>query len=223
MRVLIAGGGRTGEQLADLLLAAHHEVLVVEKRREVLVRLHRELPTEVIYEGDPTDPVVLEQAGLAAADVMAAVTEDDADNLVLCQFAKVFHNVRRTIARINNPRNAWLFDEKFHVDFALNQAQILSALIQEEMTPRELVTLLKLERGRYALVEERIPAGSPVVGRAIRDLGLPEECVIAAVLRGGELVVPRGDTHLEADDELLAITNQAGAAQLGALLDVPVA
>jgi trk system potassium uptake protein TrkA len=218
MKVLIAGGGRTGEQLASLLLGNHHHVRLIEHRREILALLHRELPTEVIYEGDPTDPMVLEQAALGDCDVVAACTDNDADNLVLCQFAKVFYNVRRTIARVNNPRNAWLFDDKFHVDFALNQAHILAALIEEEMAPHELVTLLKLQRGRYALVEERIPAGSPAIGVAIKDLDLPAECVIAAILRGGDLVVPRGLTVLAAEDEILCITDQAGAARLAALL-----
>lgn len=219
MKVLIAGGGRTGEQTAKLLLANEHQVLVVEGRREVLARLHRELPTENIYQGDPTDPMVLEQAGIGDADVVAAVTDNDADNLVLCQFAKVFYQVGRTIARVNNPRTAWLFDAKFHVDFALNSAGILAALIEEGMSANELVTLLKLQRGKYSLVEEKIQPGAPAVGQELRNLQLPAECVISAIIRGGDLIVPRGLTTLAAGDDVLAITDQAGAAELVKLFE----
>ena len=218
MNVMIAGGGRTGEQLAALLLANDHNVRIVEQRREILALLHRELPTEVIYEGDYTDPVVLEQAGISGVEVFAACTSEDHTNLVLCNYAKRFYGARRTIARVNNPRNAWLFDEKFNVDFALNQAQILASLIEEEMTPHELVTLLKLQRGKYSLVEEIIADDSPVVGEAIRVLPLAAECVIAAILRGGDLVVPRGDTLLEAGDKILSITDREGADRLAAVL-----
>src|SRR6185503_18133144 len=120
MFVVIGGGGRTGTQLATLLVAQGHEVHLIEDRRHILTRLHRELPTEVIYEGYPTDPSVLEQAGIQRAQMVAACNEDDASNLAMCFVARTRYQVPRTIARINNPRNAWLFDQKFHVDAAVN-------------------------------------------------------------------------------------------------------
>ena len=122
MFVVIVGGGRTGTQLATLLLAQNHDVRVVESRSEILARIHRELPTETIYEGNTTDPNVLEQAGIKTADVVAAVTNNDADNLAICFLARSRYKVARTIARVNNPRSAWLFDQKFHVVVALNAA-----------------------------------------------------------------------------------------------------
>jgi trk system potassium uptake protein TrkA len=217
MFVLIGGGGRTGAQLATLLLAQSHRVHLIENRRDILARLHRELPTEVIFEGYPTDPLTLEQAGIQQVEMLAACTSDDADNLAICFLARSHYNVSRTIARINNPRNAWLFDQKFHVDAAVNQAEIMASLIEEEMPPGAMMTLLKLHRGHYSLVEERIPPGAPAIGVSIIDLALPRECVIAAIIRRGEIVMPRGLTTFQEGDEVLAVTDQAGAAELARL------
>jgi trk system potassium uptake protein TrkA len=217
MFVLIAGGGRTGTQLALLLIRQNHEVHLIEHRKDVLARLHRELATEVIYEGQATDLQVLEQAGIQRANVLAACTANDADNLAICYLARQRYNVPRTIARINNPRNAWLFDEKFHVDVALNQAEILASLIEEEMSLGDMMTLLKLRRGEYSLVEEKIPAGAKAIGIPIKDLALPEECVIAAIIRKGKIMLPRGITTFEEGDEVLAVTDRDGAEQLQAL------
>ena len=160
MFVLIAGGGRTGAQLASLLVAQSHEVHLIEHRREVLAHIHRELPTEVIHEGNATEPEVLERAGIMRAQVLAASMGGDADNLSLCFLARERYRIPRTIACINNPRNAWLFDKKFHVDVALNQADILASLIEQEMSLGDMMTLLKLRRGRFrfvsAIVDVRI-------------------------------------------------------------------
>lgn len=123
----------------------------------------------------------------------------------------------RTIARVNNPRNAWLFDEKFHVDVALNNAEIMARLIEEEMSMGDMMTLLKLRRGDYSLVEEKIIHGARAIGIPIKDMKLPENCIIAAIIRNGKVVLPRGLTTLEVDDEILAITDNQGAEQLAAL------
>lgn len=217
MYVLITGGGRTGTQLANFLITQKHKVQVVEHRREILSRLHRELPTEVILEGNATDPNVLERAGIRNAQVLAACSPSDADNLVVCYLARNLYRVGRTIARINNPRNAWLFDEKFSVDVALNQSEVMASLIEEEMSLGDMMTLIKLRRGRYSLIEEKIPAEAEAVGMAIMDLQLPEECVIAAIIRHGKVVVPRGSTRLEVGDEVFAIADREGADRLATL------
>ena len=219
MIVLIAGGGRTGTQLATLLLAQNHDVHVVEDRKDVLARLHREIPTEVIYEGHPAHPETLQQAGIQQADVVAACTTSDAENLAICYIARSQYHVPRTIARINDPGNAWLFDDKFHVDVPLNQADIMASLIEEEMSLGDMMTLLKLRRGQYSLIEEKIPEGARAIGVAIRDLGLPDQCVIAAIIRKNKVIVPRGVTTLEVGDEVLAVTDSDGARQLANLLN----
>ena len=217
MNVLIAGGGRTGTTLATLLLEQNHHVRLVESRKDILVHLHRDLPTEVIYEGNFTDPAILEQAGIEKAQVVAACTTQDAENLTICYLARQRYQVPRTIARINNPRNAWLFDEKFHVDVSLNTAAIMATMIEEEMSMGDMMTLVKLRRGSYSIIEEKIPPGAPAVGVAIKDLQLPESCIIAAIIRHGKVTLPRGASILEVGDEVLAVVDPEGSDKLAAL------
>jgi trk system potassium uptake protein len=221
MFVLIAGGGRTAAQLGTLLLAQGHRVKVIEHRADVLAAVHQELPTEVVHEGNATDPRVLVEAGIGEAQVLAACMPNDADNLVLCYLARERYGVSRTIGQISNPRNAWLFDELFHVDVALNQADVLASLIEEEMSLGDMMTLLKLRRGAYSLVEEKIPPGARAVGVAIKDLGLPGQCTIAAIIRHGKLLVPQGTTEMQVGDEVLAVTDRHGAEALAALFGRP--
>lgn len=221
MFVVIIGGGRTGIQLAKTLIQQNHSVHVVENRVDVLSMIHRELPTESIFQGNPIDPIVLEQAGLREADVLAAVTTRDEVNLTVCHFARLKYNVPRTIARVNNPRDAWLFDDVFSVDVAVNQAAIMSHVIEEEMSMGDMMTLLKLRRGNYSLVSEKIPEGARAIGLMIKDADLPDHCVIAAIIRKGEVVVPRGVSVFEKDDEVLAVTDAEGARQLSDLFDAP--
>jgi trk system potassium uptake protein TrkA len=221
MNVMIVGGGRTGTQLAYLLLEQDHQVRVIDHRKEVLVRLHRELPTEVIYEGNATEVDLMERAGIREVDVVAACTTLDEDNLVICYLARRHFGVPRTIARINDPRNAWLFDQKFCVDVALNNASVMAGLIQEEMSLGDMLTLLKFHRGDYSLVEEKISPGARAVGIPLKDLGLSDECVIAAIIRHGKVVVPRGLSTMEVGDEVLAISNQEGVEQLKELFSAP--
>ncbi len=210
MKVIIAGGGRTGAQLARFLIGQNHDVAVVEDRKEVLSRIHRELPTEMIVEGNPISPQILEDAGIREANVLAAVTTSDEVNLVLCYIARKRYGVRRTIARVNNPRDAWLFTEQFHVDVAVNQSEILARLIEEEMSMGDMMTLLKLRRGNFSLVEEKVPPGAKVLGVELRNMDL-SHCVIAAIIRHGEMVVPRGVTTFEVGDEVLAVADPQGA------------
>jgi trk system potassium uptake protein TrkA len=221
MFVIIAGGGRTGTQLASLLLAQNHEVRLVDDRADILARIHHELPTEVIFEGEATEPKFLEFIGIERADVMAAVTNNDADNLALCFLARDRYKVPRTIARVNNPRVAWLFDGTFHVDVAVSQADILAGLIQEEMSLGDMTTLLKLRLGTYAVVEQRVLPGSRALGIEIKDLQLPEHCVIAAIVRNGDVIVPRGVTTFQVDDDVLAVTDRRGAQELAERLAPP--
>lgn len=218
MFVLVAGGGRTGAQLAHLLISEGYKVRLIENRRELLQHLHQELPTEVIYEGSATDPDVLKNAGVEQAHALAACMNDDAVNLALCFMAREKFKVPRTIARINNPRNAWLFNDKFHVDVALNQANVLASLIREEMSLGDMMTLLKLRRGRYSLVEEKVEKGARAIGIPLKDLGLPAECVIAGIIRNGQVTLPRGTTTFQEWDEVLAIATPESARQLSELL-----
>ena len=221
MFVVIGGGGHTGARLAAYLIAQRHEVRLIESHHEVLAHLHRDLPTEAIVEGSATDPRVLDAADVKRAAVVAACMASDAESLALCHMARVRYNVPRTIACVNNPRNAWLFDATFHVDVALDQSDILAKLIEQEMSLGEMMTLLKLRRGRFSLVSEKLPPGARAAGLAIKDLPLPANCVIAAILRKGEIVIPRGPLAVEVGDEVLAIVDAEGAPALEALFGHP--
>jgi len=222
MFILIAGGGRTGTRLANLLINQNYKVRLVEDRRNLLVHLHQELPTEVIYEGNPVDPSILEAAGIREVHAVAAVTSDDSTNLAVCFLGKAMFYVPRTIARVNNPTNAWLFNETFHVDVALNSADVLAHLIEEEMSLGDLMTLFKIRRGRYSVVEEKVPTGAKAIGVPLKDMDLAEHCVIAAIIRDGKMTLPRGDSTLQPDDEIIAVASPEGAQKLAELLAFPV-
>jgi trk system potassium uptake protein len=219
MNVLIIGGETTGAQLAILLLDQKFNVCLVEHRRDVLAQLHQELPTEVVYEDNPMDLQVLEHAGIREANVVVACTSSDADNVVLCYLARMLYQVPRTIGRINNPKHAWLFTEQMNVDVALNESSILAHLIEEEMSLGDMMTLMKLRRGQYSLVEVVIPPGAKAAGKAIKDIPFSENCVIATIFRKGETILPRGATVLEIGDEVLAITDAEGQVRLAELFE----
>lgn len=217
MFVLIYGGGRVGSHLATLLLELGHKVRLLENREEVIEKLHRELPTEIIYEGDPLDPRILEETGIRESDVFVAASSEDSANISVAYLAKKKFNVARVIGRVNNPRYAWLFTPEMGVDIALNQADILARLIEEEMSLGDMMPLLKLRRGEYMLVEEKVPEGAPAIGVMIKDLDLPDHCVIAAIIRGGVVMVPRGVAAVEPGDEVLAIVDRSAAEHLAQL------
>jgi trk system potassium uptake protein TrkA len=218
MLVIIVGGGKTGSQLAVQLLGAGHQVKLIEDRDIVLERLKHELPPEAVIAGDGSSPEVLEASGIEKAQVLAAVTGDDEANLVITTLARFEFGVPRTIARVNNPKNAWLFNTEMGVDVALNQADILARLIAEEMSVGDMMTLLKLRKGEYSLVEEKVHPQAPVIGQNLRQINLPPECVVVAILRKGDLVIPRGDTLLEPVDEVIALVHATQLDKLAALL-----
>jgi len=221
MFVIIVGGGNTGSQLAKFLLEAGHTVRIIDERPNVLEKLADELPQEIIINGDGSSPAVLEKAGIQNAQVLAAVTGLDETNLVITSLGKFEFNIPRVIARINNSKNAWLFTPEMGVDASLNQAAILTSLIAEEMSMGDMMTLLKLRRGQYSLVEEKIFPGAIAVNKAIRDLPLSQNCVIAGIIRRGEIVMPRGVTTLEEGDEVLAIVDEPAREILAGLLGRP--
>jgi trk system potassium uptake protein TrkA len=220
MFVIIVGGGKTGSQLAAILVNGGHQVKVIEDRDTVLVRLHEELPAEMVVSGDGSAPAVLEAAGVKQADVLAAVTGEDEANLVISTLARFEFNVPRVIARVNNPKNAWLFTGEMGVDVALNQADILAQLIAEEMSLGDMMTLLKLRKGEYSVVEEKVHPSSIAAGRQLGELRIPNECVIAAIIRKGRLIIPHGDTTLQAADELVAVVHTSQVNELANALKI---
>ena len=214
MIVIIVGGGKTGSHLARQLVAEGHKVKLVEWRPEIIERLTQELAEGVLVVGDGSSPAVLEEAGIEHAEALAAVTGEDETNLVATTLARFEYHVPRTIARVNNPKNAWLFTPEMGVDVSLSQTDILAKMIAEEMSMGDMVTLLKLRRGEYSVVEEKLPPGSKVLGVPLRDLPIPETCVIAAVIRGGKVLTPRGNMIFEVEDEILAVVDNKSQGEL---------
>jgi trk system potassium uptake protein TrkA len=218
MNVLVVGGGEVGTYLASLLLVGKHRVKVVEARQEEISRLQHALSADVVMLGNGTDPATLEAAGIRRANVVAAVTGTDETNLVVTSLARFEFNVPRTIARVHTPKHAWMFTPAMGVDVALNQADLLAHLIAEEMSLGDMMTLLKLRKGQYSLVEERVAPAAVAAGKAVRDLNLPAECTLAAVIREGQLLIPCADLVLRPADEVLALVHASQAEQLAALL-----
>jgi trk system potassium uptake protein TrkA len=219
MFVLIIGGGKIGGYLGGLLLSEGHQVKIIEARDEHLVALRRDLPEDVIVHGNGTEPALLERCGILQAQVVAAVTGNDETNLVVTNLARLEFGVPRTIARVNNPKNAWMFTPQMGVDVALNQADLMARLIAEEMSLGDMMTLLKLQRGQYSLVEQKIPPGSNVAGKRVDQLGLPAESLLTGVLRGGALIIPRGDLVVQGGDELIALVHTSKVQELRGLLE----
>jgi trk system potassium uptake protein TrkA len=203
------------------LIDASHTVHVIEERPTILEKLGQEISQENIINGDGSSPVILEKAGIQKAQVLVAATGSDETNLVITSLGKFEFNVPRVIARINNPKNAWLFTADMGVDVALNQSEILASLSAEEMSINDMMTLAKLRRGKYSLVEEKIAPNSPVIGIAIKDMPLPQNCVISGIIRKGEIVLPRGITALEEGDEVLALVDDSAREQLARFLTRP--
>jgi trk system potassium uptake protein len=218
MYTIIVGGGKVGAYLASLLLSEKHQIKVIEHRKDRIALLEKSIPAEMLVRGSGSDPNVLDAAGIREANVVAAVTGSDETNLVVCSLARQEFNCPRVIARVNNPENAWLYSPDMGVDVALNQADVLAHLIAEEMSLGDMMTLLKLRRGLYSLVEEKVHPTSIANGKAVRDLNVPPRCVLAAIIRKGELIVPRGDMVLQAADEVLAVVHSGEKPQLAAIL-----
>jgi trk system potassium uptake protein len=219
MKILIVGGGKVGRHLASLLLANGQQLNVIEADHETITTLEQDLPQTSLIYGSGTDPTLLESLDIRHTDVVAAVTGEDETNLVVCSLARYEFHVPRTVARINNPKNAWLFSSDMGVDVAFNQADLMAHLILEEMSLGEMTTLLKLRKGQVSLVTEQLEASSKVVGKTVGELELPHDCVLTAIVRGGQLVLPKATTQLQVGDEVLALVHEGQSKELAALLD----
>ncbi len=206
MRVVVAGAGNVGRHLATDLAERGHEVTLIEQDKGTLTRAKAEIPESVnTLLGDACEPYVLEEAKLGQADVIVAATGDDEDNLVVSLLAKQEFAVPRVVARVNHPRNEWMFTEQWGVDAAVSPPHILTALVEEAVTVGDVVRLLKLDRSGAALVELTLQQGSSAVGKPMYELRLPLDSAIVAIVREGHVVIPQPETVLVAGDEIMAI------------------
>lgn len=222
MYIIIVGAGKVGYHLTKLLLAQGHEVMLIEKDKSKVDILINELG-DCILHGDGSTMEILTEAGANRADAIVAVTGHDEDNLVICQLSKMMFFGPRTIARVNNPR----YEETFWslgIDATVSATKLINALIQEQVrAPDMLIPLLTLRGGDIEIVETYIPAVSPVVDKKIKDLILPKGTLFISVIRGGEVIIPKGDTDLREDDQVIVLVRKVHEAVLRQILSAPIA
>lgn len=205
MKVIIIGGGQVGSYLASLLLKRGYDISIVENRNKKADLVTIENPSARLVIGNGSDPSVLEAAGIQTADIVAAVTGEDETNLVVATLAKMEYGVPRVVARVNNPKNAWLYTMQMGVDVGLNQADLIAHLVEEEVSVGDLVALIEIDKGHFTIVEETIKANHGAAGKRIGDLVVPSNCLVNAIIRKGVLMNPTGDTILEVGDKLVAV------------------
>jgi trk system potassium uptake protein TrkA len=207
MKVAIAGAGTVGRAIARDLRTNGHEILLIEKNREVIALLQPTLDVTWV-EADACEMSSLDAAGMAEVDVAVAVTGDDEDNLVISLLAKQEFAVPRVIARVNAPENQWLFNDSWGVDVAVSTPALLTSLVEEAVSVGSLVPLLELGDGDTHLVEVTLAPGSPAAGMALAELDLPRDAAVVAVMRKSHVVPPRAETVLAAGDEILLLATK---------------
>ncbi|MBI5873995.1 MAG: NAD-binding protein [Candidatus Omnitrophica bacterium] len=204
MYIIIAGAGKVGHFLAKRLLEDKHTVVVIEKDVDVCRKLAEEFDA-IIVNGDACDPRYLEEAHIDRADVLAAVTGEDEDNFVICQLAKEKFNIRRTVARVNDPKNEHTFNE-LGIDVPIDATKIIAKIIEEEVSFTDFVNLMSFKRGKLAIVRVDLTDDSPAIGKNLTELVLPPDSVLVSIIRKDEVVVPRGNTVLQPGDDIIALT-----------------
>ena len=208
MRVVIAGAGSVGTFIAEDLAKAGHEVVIVERDADRVAEAERNgEPAGVSWvAADACEISEFARAAVDRADVVAAVTGDDEDNLVISLLAKQEFAVPRVVARVNNPKNEWMFTEMWGVDVSVSTPHLLTALVEEAVSVGSLVRLLSFEGGRARLSEATLAEESPSVGQDLAGLSLPRDSTVVAIIRDSHVIVPRGDSVLRAGDEVLVLT-----------------
>ncbi|MFA5410735.1 MAG: NAD-binding protein [Candidatus Omnitrophota bacterium] len=212
MYIVIVGAGKVGYFLAKRLCQSKHSVSIVEKDKALCEEVAKGIEALVIN-GDGCEPRILEESGIARADVIAAVTGDDEDNLIICQLAKERFNVQRTVGRVNNPDNEHTFSE-LGVDVPVDSTKIIAKIIEEEVSFSDFVNLMSFKRGKLSIVRVDLPADSPAIDKKIQDMQLPQDSVLVSILRGEEVIVPKGNTVLRPGDDIIAITPIGNEPQL---------
>ena len=214
MYIIIGGGGDVGYYLTKGLLGHGHEVLLIEKGSSRYTSLSEELGTSV-FRGDACEARTMDEVGASRADVVIAVTGEDEDNLVICQMAKKRFKVGRTIARVNNPKHTELF-RMLGIDVTVSPTKTILSLIEAELPSSRFVQLMTLKNAGLEIVELRVPAGSPMAGKVLRDTHLPRTSNIALILRDKEYIFPTAETEILANDDIFALVTREGEEELRA-------
>ena len=214
MKVIIIGGGQVGSYLASLLLSNGYEIRLIEQHEKVYNKLEKEFPHESLILGSGSDPQVLEKAGITSANVVAAVTGADETNLVVSTLAKMEFGVPRVVARVNNPKNAWLYNREMGVDIGINQADLMAHFVVEEMDLKDMFTILKLNRGNFSIVQIKVQPNAKAANQLLKDLSIPQDTILIAITRDESLLIPKGDTQILVDDDILALTSEVSRKEL---------
>jgi trk system potassium uptake protein len=217
MRVAIAGAGNVGLFIANDLEATGHQVQLIEQNPAVVERAVAAEGVEWFI-ADACEVSSLKEAGLERCDVVVAATGDDEDNLVISLLAKQEFAVPRVIARVNHPKNEWMFNENWGVDLSVSTPHLITALVEEAVSVGRLVRILQFERGQARLVEVTLAENAPVVDRALKDVDMPRDATVVAVVRSEHVVMPRGDTTFEVGDEVLAMVTPDSEENVRAIL-----
>jgi trk system potassium uptake protein TrkA len=218
MNIVIAGGGSVGRFIAEQLVSSGHHITIIDGDADVVSRHHDTIENVEWLKGDACDMDILRLSGLERADVMASVTGDDEDNLVVSLLAKQEFAVPRVVARVNNPKNEWMFNETWGVDVSVSTPHLITGLVQEAVSVGSFVRLLSFEGGRAKLAEVTLAEGSPAADKEIAELGFPRDTTVVAILREEKVVVPRGDTILRVGDEVLVLVTSESEDAVRSLL-----
>lgn len=205
MRAIVVGGGKIGYYLVKALKEKKHRVVLIEKNTKICEKIAEELEVDIIC-GDGSDVEVLKDANIEQAEVVAAVTGKDEENLVICQMAKVNFNINETIARINNPKNTAIF-EALGVDKTVCSTQVICNLIEGEFNSEPLKIIENINKGEMILVEAKIGKKSAWKDKSIEQLRIPKECVILSIIRSEEVIFPSGSIDIKEGDKVIIITN----------------
>jgi len=203
MRVAIAGAGNVGRSIANELIGNGHQVMLIERQPRQL-RPERVPAAEWVL-ADACELASLQEADVASCDVVVAATGDDKVNLVVSLLAKTEFAVARVVARVNRAENEWLFTDQWGVDVAVSKPRLMAALVEEAVTVGDLVRLMSFRQGEANLVEITLPEAAPYVGHPVRDVPLPRDAALVAIVRGRRVLVPSPDDPLEAGDELVFV------------------
>lgn len=216
MYIIVVGGGKVGYYLTKTLVHEGYEVLLIEKN-QAKCEIYTERFGAVVMNGDGAEASTLAAAGAGRADVVISVTGHDEDNLVICQLARHRFKVKRTIARVNNPKNEELF-RRLGVDVTVNPTSVILSLIEQQIPDRHFVHLLALRHAKLAVVEASVSPESSICGRFVADVRMPPETSLIAILRASDVIIPTGQTQIMAGDEIIAITRRESEEQLRDLL-----
>jgi trk system potassium uptake protein TrkA len=216
MYLIVVGGGKVGYYLTKTLVNEGYEVLLVEKN-PAKCEIYAERFGAVVMNGDGAEASTLAAAGAARADVVIAVTGDDEDNLVICQMAKQRFHVKRSIARVNNPKNEELF-RRLGIDVTVNHTNVILNLIEQQIPDRHFVHLLALRHASLEIVEAGVSPDSQIAGMSVGEIRFPPDCALVAIIRSGELIIPNSQTEVREGDEVIAVARRERESELRELI-----